>query len=414
MIGHEIVGVLISLTAVSSYINYRYIKLPKSIGITSITLFLSLIIVVITKLGLNINSKNLLDGIRFNETFLHGMLSFLLFAGSLHINVIELSRYKTLIGVLATLSVLFSTFFIGYIVYWLTQLLCINLPFYYCFVFGALISPTDPIAVLGVLKTVRAPKSLELKIAGEALFNDGMGIVLFFVALALASGEQKNLSFDTVFIYFIRQGIGGLVLGVFIGILSSKLLKDVNDTDVAIIITLAVVSGGYSLAHSIVDVSGPICMVTAGLLIGNSIKQGNMTEETLQRLAAFWELLDEVLNAILFVLIGLEFIGMQFNLSTTVASIGAIFITIVSRFFSVLIPVVSLSRFKVFNLDLLYVLTWGGLRGGISIALALSVEGKYHDFIVAITYAVVIFSMMVQGVTISSLVKRFMRRKNYR
>lgn len=410
MIGHEVIGILISLTAISSYINYRYIKLPKSIGITSITLSLSLVMVVCGKIGLNTEYINvLLDGVKFNETFLHGMLSFLLFAGSLHVNIIELSRYKVLITLLATISVLFSAFFIGYALYWLTQLLCINLPFYYCFVFGALISPTDPIAVLGVLKNIKAPRSLELKIAGEALFNDGMGLVLFFVALSLTSELRNVLAFDAVIFYFFKQGIGGLFLGLIIGFFSAKILKDINDSEVAIVITLAIVSGGYTLSHSVFGVSGPICMATAGLVIGNSIKNNNMSDETVIRLASFWELLDEVLNAILFVLIGLEFMGIKFDLYTTLASIGVIFITIFARLVSILIPVVWLSRFKFFNLELVLILTWGGLRGGISIALALSIESLYHDFLVAITYVVVIFSMMVQGVTIGPLIRKFMR-----
>jgi CPA1 family monovalent cation:H+ antiporter len=337
------------------------------------------------------------------------MLSFLLFAGSLHVNIIELSRYKVLITLLATISVLFSAFFIGYALYWLTQLLCINLPFYYCFVFGALISPTDPIAVLGVLKNIKAPRSLELKIAGEALFNDGMGLVLFFVALSLTSELRNVLAFDAVIFYFFKQGIGGLFLGLIIGFFSAKILKDINDSEVAIVITLAIVSGGYTLSHSVFGVSGPICMATAGLVIGNSIKNNNMSDETVIRLASFWELLDEVLNAILFVLIGLEFMGIKFDLYTTLASIGVIFITIFARLVSILIPVVWLSRFKFFNLELVLILTWGGLRGGISIALALSIESLYHDFLVAITYVVVIFSMMVQGVTIGPLIRKFMR-----
>lgn len=411
MIGHEVIGILISLTAISSYINYRYIKLPKSIGITSITLSLSLIIVIGGKIGLNVEYiRLLLNGVKFNETFLHGMLSFLLFAGSLHVNIIELSRYKVLITLLATVSVLFSAFFIGYTVYWLTQLLCINVPFYYCFVFGALISPTDPIAVLGVLKNVKAPRSLELKIAGEALFNDGMGLVLFFVTLSLTSELRNVLALDAVIFYFFKQGLGGLFLGLIIGFFSAKILQDINDSEVAIVITLAIVSGGYTLSHSVLNVSGPICMATAGLVIGNSIKNNNMSDETVLRLASFWELLDEVLNAILFVLIGLEFMGIRFDLYTTFAAIGVIFITIFARMLSILIPVVWLSRFKFFNFELVLILTWGGLRGGISIALALSIESIYHDFLVAITYAVVIFSMMVQGVTIGPLIRRFMRR----
>lgn len=410
MIGFKIVGVLISLTAISSYINYRYIKLPKSIGITTITLILSLFIVIGSKIGLNVGG-NLLIGVKFNDTFLHGMLSFLLFAGSLHINVLELTRYKTLITYLATFSVLFSTFFIGCSLYILTQIFCINLPFYYCFVFGALISPTDPIAVLGVLKIVKAPKSLELKIAGEALFNDGMGIVLFFVTLSLAYGKNTDLSLDTIIFYFFRQGIGGLILGLIIGYFSAILLKNVNDPEIAIIFTLGLVSGGYYTSHYILEVSGPICMASAGLVINNIIKNGDMTEDTIIRLGSFWELLDETLNAILFVLIGLEVIGIQFDLYTCMSAIAAVSIALFGRWLSILIPIYALTYFKILNLQLLNVLTWSGLRGGVSIALALSIEGIYHDFLVSITYAVVIFSMMIQGISVSYVVKKYLRRK---
>lgn len=410
MIGFKIVGILITFTAISSYINYRYIRLPKSIGITTITLILSLFIVIGSKIGLNTNS-NLINDVKFNETFLHGMLSFLLFAGSLHINVLELSRYKTLITYLATFSVIFSTIFIGACLYILTQVFCINLPFYYCFVFGALISPTDPIAVLGVLKIVKAPKSLELKIAGEALFNDGVGIVLFFVTLSLAYGKNTDLSFDTIIFYFIRQGIGGLILGLVIGYISAILLKNVNDPEIAIIFTLGLVSGGYYISHYILEVSGPICMATAGLVISNIIKNGDMTEDTMIRLGSFWELLDEVLNAILFVLIGLEFIGIRFDIYTCLSGLAAVSIALFGRWLSILIPIYALTYFKILNLQLLNVLTWSGLRGGVSIALALSIEGIYRDFLVSITYAVVIFSMMVQGISISYVIKKYIRRK---
>lgn len=412
MIGFEVAGILVALTAVSSYINYRYVKLPKSIGITIITFLLSFLIVIGNKLGLNIGG-HLFVGIKFNDTFLHGMLSFLLFAGSLHVNVLELSRYKTLITYLATISVFFSTCFIGVCLYLLTQIFCINLPFFYCFVFGALISPTDPIAVLGVLKIVRAPKSLELKIAGEALFNDGMGIVLFFVTLSLAYGKDTDLSFDTIVFYFFRQGIGGLIIGLFIGYISGTLLKNVNDPEISIIFTLGLVSGGYYLSHSIIEVSGPICMASAGLVINNVIKNGDMSEETIARLGSFWELLDEVLNAILFVLIGLEFVGIRFDLYTCLSAFAAITVSLFSRWLSILIPIYSLTYFKMINFQLLNVLTWSGLRGGVSIALALSIEGIYHNFIVAITYAVVIFSMMVQGISISYVIKKYIGRKRF-
>ena len=414
MLGFNIISILISLTALASYINYRYVKLPKSIGITSITLILSLFMVVAGKMGFDMEHKNnILGDIKFNETFLHGMLSFLLFAGSLHVNVIELSRYKVLITSLATFSVIFSTMLVGSLLYIFSQILCINLPFYYCLAFGALISPTDPIAVLGVLKIVRAPRSLELKIAGEALFNDGMGIVLFFVSLSLAYGQNISLSLDTIFFYFVRQGLGGLFLGLIIGYIAANLLKNVNDPEVAIVFTLGVVSGGYYLSHSILEVSGPICMATAGLVISNIIKQGDMTEETMVRLGSFWELLDEVLNAILFVLIGLEFIGIQFDLYIVLSAIVVVIVTLFGRWLSILIPLFSLSHFRMINLPLLNVLTWSGLRGGVSIALALSIEGIYHNFLVAITYAVVIFSMMIQGFTVGFVVKAYIRRKKY-
>ncbi len=410
MIEFKTIGILLTFTAISSYINYSYIKMPKSIGITTITLILSLIIVISSKMGLNID-KNILFEVKFNDTFLHGMLSFLLFAGSLHINVIELARYKTLITYLATFSVIFSTFFIGCCLYILTQIFCINLPFYYCFVFGALISPTDPIAVLGVLKIVKAPKSLELKIAGEALFNDGMGIVLFFVTLSLAYSKNTELSIDTIIFYFFRQGIGGLILGIIIGFFSATLLKNVNDSEIAIIFTLGLVSGGYYMSHYIFEVSGPICMASAGLVISNIIRNGDMTENTIIRLGSFWELLDETLNAILFVLIGLEIIGINFDLYICLSSIIAVCIALFGRWISILIPIYALTHFKTINLQLLNVLTWSGLRGGISIALALSIEGIYHNFLVSITYAVVIFSMMIQGFSISYVIKKYIRRK---
>ena len=412
MTTQQVIGILISLTAVSSYINYRFTKLPKSIGITLITLTLSLLVAVGGRLGWDVDdfALNLLNGIGFNETFLHGMLSFLLFAGSLHVNVMELAKYKSVVALLATVSVIISTLLIGYAMYGLTKLLGINLPFYYCFVFGALISPTDPIAVMGVLRTSNAPKSLEVKIAGEALFNDGMGIVLFFVALGVATGAHESLSAKDISLYFVRQGIGGLLLGCVMGWLAAKLLKDINDYEVAIIITLAIVTGGYTLAHSVADVSGPICMAVTGLVIGGSLKDGDMTKSTMSRLDSFWELLDEVLNAILFVLIGLEFLRISFSLDTTLAAIGAIVIVIAARWISIVIPVLSLSRFRKFDLNVLMIMTWGGLRGGISIALALSIRApQQYDFIVAVTYAVVLFSMMVQGVTMTPLIRKVKR-----
>jgi len=404
----DIVGFLLSLTAISSYINYKFVKLPKSIGITLVTLLLTMLVTLSGRLGWEVNdlAETLVFSIGFDDTFLHGMLSFMLFAGSMHVNTEELFKNKYIILMLATVSVIISTILIGYGTWWLTNALDIKLPFYYCFVFGALISPTDPIAVLGILKHVGAPKSLEMKIAGEALFNDGMGIVLFFLALAIATGQQELLEPAEITWYFLQQAGGGLACGIIMGLAAAFFLRSIDDYEVQIILTLALVTGGYTLVTSALDVSGPICMAMAGLIVGNALRESKMTHESVQKVYDFWDLLDEVLNAILFVLIGLEFMRINFNLSTSIAAVGLIVITVLARWVSVFIPVSFMSNFRRFNPSVLLIMTWGGLRGGISIALALSIEGVNHDFIVSITYAVVLFSIMVQGLTIGPLIKK--------
>ncbi|MDB6096213.1 MAG: NhaP-type Na+(K+)/H+ antiporter [Francisellaceae bacterium] len=404
----EVIGILLSLTALASYINYRFIKLPKSIGLTLITLILSLIIAASSSFGWDMQNftQELLNIIGFNETFLHGMLSFLLFAGALHVNTRELAKHKIVVGLLATVGVVLSTFIIGLGTYGLTKALNIPISFIYCLLFGALISPTDPISVLGILKEVNAPKNLEMKIAGEALFNDGMGIVLFMVILGMATGVHSYWSLSEISVFFIQQKLGGIVLGAILGSLTSRLLNTIDDSEVAIILTLALVAGGYTLAHKIAHVSGAICIAMAGLVVGGSLKKGKMSKEALYRLDAFWALVDAVLNAILFVLIGLEFLNLHFTPGIWLASVGTIIITLTARWISVIIPVGSISLFRKFNPAVIMVMTWGGLRGGISIALALSIpQGPIRDFIVSITYAVVIFSITVQGLTIGPLVK---------
>ena len=408
MRAEEVVGILMSLTAIASYINYRYVKLPKSIGLTLITLVLSFLIAMSGKLGWDVEgfATNLLDGIGFNETFLHGMLGFLLFAASLRVNTIGLAKHKTIVALLATVSVILSTFIVGFGTYGLTQFLNIEVPLVYCLVFGALISPTDPITTLGILKNVKVPKGLEMKIAGEALFNDGMGIVLFVVLLGLATDAQNAWTIQDTTVFFIQQAVGGVLLGLGMGWLAARLLRTIDNSEVAIILTLGMVAGGYVFAHSIMNVSAPICMAVAGLSVGGLLQNGTMTKQTLQRLDAFWELLDEVLNAILFVAIGLEFLSLNFTLDTALASAGAIVITIAARWISVMIPVAWVSLFRKFSPSVILIMTWGGLRGGISIALALTLPvGAARDFIVSITYAVVLFSIMVQGLTVGALVR---------
>lgn len=415
---HDVVGILLVITAISSYINYKFIKLPKSIGITLVTMLLTIIATFTSRFGwgLKTHAENLVGSIGFNETFLHGMLSFMLFAGSIHVNLRELYKNKYIVLLLATVSVIISTIVVGYGMYYVTQLVNIDLPLSYCFVFGALISPTDPIAVLGVLKHVGAPKSLELKIAGEALFNDGMGIVLFFLALAIAQGQQQLLTPTEVSMYFLQQAAGGLVCGTVIGWIAAKFMHSVNDFEVELILSLALVTGGYALTTTL-DVSGPICMVIAGLIVGESFRESAMSKETVQKVYAFWDLIDEILNAILFVLIGLEFMNINFNISTTIAAMSAIVITVIARWISVFIPLSFMNKFRRLNPELLLIMTWGGLRGGISIALALGTSGEYRDLLVAITYGVVLFSIVVQGLTIGPLISKFapekltMRRK---
>jgi len=412
----QVVGILMSLTAVSSYLNYRFVKLPKTIGLTIITLVLSFFIAVSGKFGWDVEgfAAHLLDGIGFHETFLHGTLGFLLFAASLQVNMMELSKHKTIIVLLATVSVILSTFMIGFGTYGLTQLLDIPIPLEYCLVFGALISPTDPITALGILKTANAPKGLEMKIAGEALFNDGMGIVLFVVLLGLAVGGESQWTLSSAMIFFLRQGIGGVALGFVMGVLTARLLRTIDNSEVAISLTLGIVAGGYAFAHSVMEVSGPICMAVAGLSVGNLLHDGNMSRHTLQRLNAFWELLDDILNAILFVTIGLEFLSLSFRMDTAIASIGVIIIAMMARWLSVMLPVASVSMFRKFSPNVVLIMTWGGLRGGISIALALTLPlGPIRDFILVITYAVVLFSIMVQGLTLGGLVRRITKLKAF-
>ncbi len=409
MHSQEVIGILMTLTAVSSYINHRYVKLPKSIGLTLITLILSWLIALSGNFGWDVEgfATHLLNGIGFNETFLHGMLGYLLFAASLHVNTMELSKHKTIVGLLATVSVLLSTLIIGFGIFFLTQLLGIQIPLEYCLVFGALISPTDPISVLGILKTVNAPKGLEMKIAGEALFNDGMGIVLFVILLGAAVGGHQTWTPQMAMWFFLQQGIGGIILGAIIGWLAARLLRGIDNYEVAILITLGMVAGGHSFAYSIMEVSAPICMTVAGLSVGALLQNGNLSKESLKRVDAFWEVLDAVLNAILFVAIGLEFLRLTFTWDTIFASLGAIMITMAARWISVMIPVASVSLFRKFSPSVVLLMTWGGLRGGISIALALSIPaGPVRDFIVCITYVVVLFSITVQGLTLGGLVKR--------
>ncbi len=400
-------AVLVTLSAVFSYLNYRYVRLPSAIGLMLIALCLSLILLALGKLGLgNLEqtAESFIRSVDFNRTLMHGMLSFLLFAGALHVNLRDLAAQKWIVGSLATFGTVASTFVVGTLFFFITRALGFEIGFSYCLLFGALISPTDPIAVLGILKTAGAPKSLETKITGESLFNDGIGVVVFIVLLGLVTGGQEP-SPGHIALLFAEEALGGIVFGLVIGGIAYWMLSRVDNYSVEVLITLAVVMGGYSLAVAI-HTSGPIAMVVAGLVIGNHGRRLAMSERTREHLDLFWELVDEILNTVLFVLIGLELLILELSGKALTAGLIAIPLVLLTRFLCVGTPVKLLEFRRSFTPGAVRILTWGGLRGGISVALALSIPaGPERDLILTVTYTVVVFSILVQGLTIGPLVK---------
>ncbi|KTD55226.1 sodium/hydrogen exchanger [Legionella sainthelensi] len=409
----EIIAVLITLSAMFSYINFKLFQLPPTIGLMAIALVFSLSLNIGGMIWPEIisNAKDFLGLVNFNEALLHGMLAFLLFAGALHVNISQLAEQKVVVTVLALIGTLISTVLVGLLTYWLLHTLNIQISFIYCLLFGALISPTDPIAVISILKVLGAPKNLEMKIAGESLFNDGVGVVLFLGILEMATGTQE-VSVSHLLILFATEAIGGALFGLVTGYITYQMLKSIDNYQVEILISLALVMGGYALGERI-HISAPIAMVVAGLLIGNHGRKFAMSNKTREHLDTFWELLDEILNAVLFVLIGLEVLVLTINKQYLLIGIIAIPIVILARWISVAIPLTLMRRQLGFAPHSIKVLTWGGLRGGISVALALSLcdtVGKTNKFafdaILMMTYMVVIFSILFQGLTIGPWVKK--------
>ena len=403
----NLAAILITISALFSFINYRFIKLPTTIGLMLIALVFSLALLLAGKLGLadfEQQAERLLASVDFNKTLMQGMLSFLLFAGALHINLNDLAKQKWVISILATVGILTSTFIVGGVSYFLLNKLGIEINFIYCLLFGSLISPTDPIAVLGILKSANAPKTLETKIAGESLFNDGVAVVVFIVLLGIATGGHE-VSAGHILLLFLEEAVGGVLFGFAIGWITYQLLKQVDSYQVEILLTLALVMGGYALASAI-HVSGPIAVVVAGLLIGNHGRTFGMSDHTREHLDTFWELIDEILNAVLFVLIGLEVLILPFTTDVLMVSLLLIPLILAARFISVGLPIMLMRKKRQFTPGAVKILTWGGLRGGISVALALSLPpGDARDVILAITYVIVVFSILVQGLTIGLLVK---------
>lgn len=404
----DIAAACLVITALLAWLNHRFVRLPPTIGVMVIALGISLGIIGLSALGLDAGlrhyEESLLRSIDFSSLLMQGMLSFLLFAGALHVDLSELKAYRWQIGALAVLGTLASTLVVGYALWWLLPLLGIELPLLYCLLFGALISPTDPIAVMGILKSAGAPRNLELVIAGESLFNDGVGVVIFALLLGmLARGSAPDAG--TALHLLLTEAGGGVLFGLALGFVTFHLLRSVDQYQVEVLLTLAAVMGGYALATRL-HVSGPLAMVVTGLVIGNHGRAAAMSDTTRRYVDMFWELVDEVLNALLFVLIGMEVLLIAFSVPLLVAGIAAAAITLLARMVTVGLPVRVLAGAFRLPRGAWSVLTWGGLRGGISVALALSLPaGPQRETVLAMTYCVVVFSILVQGLSIGRVVR---------
>ncbi len=403
------IAILTVISALFGYINVRFLKLPITIGLMIITLGFTLILVFIGQFDdtLLMREKELIMRIDFETVLLDIMLSFLLFAGALHTNFNQLKVQRWPVLIFATFGVLVSTFLVGVIMFYLLQFMGMEIKFIYCLLFGALISPTDPIAVLGILKQAGAPKKLETKIVGESLFNDGVGVVVFLTIFSIASSSSGGVEVNAIFKLFGQEVIGGILLGVILGWMAYKLMKSIDSYEIEVLITLAAVMGGTVVAHKL-HLSAPLAMVAAGLIVGNDkVRQAAMSETVEAYVDKFWELIDVLLNTILFVMIGMEMLVLTFELNYIIAGLTAIPIVLLCRYISLWIPVRFFSKPLDFVPKTTLIMTWGGLRGGISIALALSLTQEMHkELFLVITYAIVVFSIIVQGLTVEPIVKR--------
>lgn len=401
----DVIAILLSLSALFSYINARFIGLPSSIAIMAFSLVFSIILLGLNHLGMSSVAdwaEHLVGEADLGPTLLNGLLSFLLFAGAFHVNLDELADQKWLVALLATLGVVLTTFLVGGAMWYVLGWLGIPLPFIYCLLFGAVVAPTDPVAVMAILKSLDAPSSLTTKIAGESLFNDGVAVVMFIAILGIALG-QREASFDSIAMLFVHEAVGGVVLGLLLGLLGYHLLKHLDNYQVEVLVTVALVAGGYALASKL-HTSGPLAVVVAGLMLGNHGREFAMSKKTEQQLDAFWEMVDEVLNAVLFLLVGLELLIITFEWHALVAGLAAVPLALLARYVAVGIPVLALKPFKQYKPNPIKALTWGGLKGGISVALALSLPlGEERSIILPMAYVVVVFSILVQGLTVKKV-----------
>ena len=401
------------LASLFAYINVRFLKLPSTIGVMVLAMAVSIVLVATG----NIFPKTLhrlselIQKSDFTELLMGAMLNFLLFAGAIHVNIKDLREQRGPVVVFSTVSVIISTFVVGTLVYFI-PIKDLEIPYIYCLLFGALISPTDPVAVLSILKQANVRKSLETKIAGESLFNDGVAVVVFAVLLQLAEGKASDLNAVNVIWLLLKEAGGAFILGLTLGITASRAMRKVDDYKVSVLITLSVVMGGYLIAREL-HISGPLTMVFAGIMIGNLRKRFAMSATTKDYLDKFWELNDEILNAILFLVIGFHLIMIKDLNDYWVPGVCAIVLVLFSRFISIWLPT-KIIRFKEkFSKGTIKILVWGGLRGGVSIALALSMhDNPYKNTLLAITYFVVVFSIIVQGLTIGKVATRILQKEN--
>lgn len=406
----DILAVMLVMAALFAYINHRLIKWPPAIGIMILSLGFSMLLVFLR--GFNITWLNRIGtmaaDIDFRSLLMNFLLSFLLFAGAVHVDGQKLKKERLPVTVLALFGTVISAILVGVLTWLLFSWASYPVPLIYCLIFGTVISPTDPVAVLSILREARIPVSLELKIAGESLFNDGVGVVLFVTMTEAA--RSGTFSWGNFSLLFLQEAVGGMAYGALLGYLGFVLLRSVNDYKVEVLLTLALVAGGYGLASHL-HISGPLAMVVAGLITGNKSRREGLSEASWDYLGKFWELIDEILNAILFLLVGFEMLVLKIEPVVLLIGLAGIVIMLLSRWVSVAVPVALLRRKVRFERHAVSILTWGGLKGGLSIALALSLStGMYREVFVVMTYIIVVFSILVQGLSIGPLTRRLLKR----